>query len=123
MTAWLGLIAGGVCGTVARYLLSTTIQRSSGGGMFPLGTLAVNATGCLIIGWIAAAIERQPMSEPARLFWTTGLLGAFTTFSALIHESAGLLRAGQPLLALANLLLSVGLGFAAYWLGLRLGGG
>ena len=120
MTTWTMLIAGGLLGTLARYLLSGAVYRWLGAG-FPYGTLVVNLTGCFVIGALSTVANRRAMLTPeVRLFCMVGFLGAFTTFSSLIYESARLLQDSQFALAAVNLLGSVLLGLAAFWLGMVL---
>jgi CrcB protein len=49
-----------------------------------------------------------------------GICGGFTTFSAFSLQTLALLQEGQPLKALANVMLSVLLCLAATWAGWRL---
>ena len=117
MRQWLMLIAGGVCGTLARYVLSGNVYRWLGTG-FPYGTLMVNTLGCLAIGFIATLSDQKFLLKPeTRLFWMVGLLGAFTTFSTLIYESWRLIQDGELMLAGANLFGSLALGLGALWVG------
>ena len=117
MARWLALIAGGICGTLARYALSGSVYRWCGTG-FPYGTLVVNTLGCLVIGCIATLGDQKFLFKPeTRLFWMVGLLGAFTTFSTLIYESWRLMQDGEFMLAGVNLLGSLGLGLVALWFG------
>jgi len=102
------------------------VQRWTGSPL-PWGTFVVNAIGSLAIGFVAAlALERTLVSPAARLFVITGVLGGFTTFSALSYETVALLRDGQWLAATSYALGSVvvGVGVAAalagYGLGLRI---
>lgn len=117
MQKWMMLLAGGLCGTAGRYLLSGAVYRWLGTG-FPYGTLAVNALGCLVIGFLGTVAEQKFLLTPdMRVFWMVGLLGAFTTFSTLIYESWQLIRDGEMLLAGVNLLGSLALGLLALWVG------
>ncbi len=117
MQKWILLLAGGLCGTAGRYLLSGVVYRWLGTS-FPFGTLAVNLLGCLVIGCLGALSDRKFLLNPeARLFWMVGLLGAFTTFSSLIYESWKLLQDGEMLLAGVNLAGSMLLGLVALWVG------
>jgi CrcB protein len=61
---------------------------------FPLGTLAVNLVGGLLIG-MALVVLRPLPGDLGWLFFVTGVLGGFTTFSAFSAESLGLLQRGQ----------------------------
>ncbi len=107
--------AGGLVGAVLRFLLVGAVQRAL--PAFPFGTLSVNVLGCLAIGALGAWTQaRQPPPE-LWLFTAVGLLGGFTTFSALGWETFVLLReAGLPR-AFANVALQLALGLAAVWLG------
>jgi len=110
----LWIAVGGGLGALARFGLSGLVQGR--GASFPLGTLAVNAVGCFLIG---AVFDR--LSAEARAFAVVGVLGGFTTFSAFGHETVELLRGGQLGLALANAGLNVGLGIGAVLLGREAG--
>ena len=82
--------------------------------MFPLGTFVVNIIGCLAFGALAgAASSRLSLAPEVRLFWFTGILGGFTTFSSYAFESFALVRDGQLLAASANIAGQVVLGLVA----------
>jgi CrcB protein len=116
---WLA-VAGGL-GTLSRYALAGWVQRWAG-GVYPWGTVAVNATGCFAFGIIwAVAGERWAFGQEARTVILVGFLGAFTTFSTLVSESSQLAMDSEWLLAIANLFGQNALGIAAYFLGLALG--
>jgi CrcB protein len=111
---FLYLIIGGAFGTVSRYVLGGFVYRVCGTS-FPYGTLAVNLSGCFIIGFLASMAEKKFMfGSDVRTFWMIGFCGAFTTFSTLIFETDGLLRDGQMLRASLNILLSVIFGFILF---------
>jgi len=108
---------GGATGSVLRWWLAGHAQRVTGGS-FPWGTLAVNVMGSLLIGAVAAlGLGRVPLPAPARLLIVTGLLGGFTTFSALSVETFMMLRQGQILPAIAYALGSLAAGLVATWIG------
>ena len=112
MERYLFLAAGGLLGTFARYFISSKVSKLSPG--FPLGTLCVNLLGCMAAGFFAvAAAEKSSL----RLFLMTGFCGAFTTFSALILESSDLFKTQGFPAALANILVSLVLGFVFLCLG------
>jgi fluoride exporter len=116
---WLG-IAGGL-GALARYGLSSLVQRYSG-AMFPWGTFVVNVLGAFVFGFIWSLVEqRLVMSIETRVILLTGFLGGFTTFSSFMFESAALITDGQWGLAALNLGGQVMAGLAAVFLGLALG--
>ncbi len=120
MAKWLGLAAGGIFGTFARYFLSGTVYRVWGSS-FPFGTLVVNLLGCFAIGFLAVLAEEKFLLGPnARIFLMIGFCGAFTTFSTFILETANLTKDGEVFYALMNILVSVIVGFFVFRLGVML---
>ena len=120
MTKYVLIAVGGAGGSLLRYVLQGWVQRLAGGG-FPAGTLVVNVVGCFVLGLLAAAFTGPVLiREEYRIGLTIGVLGGFTTFSTFGLETFNLTNDGQFRLALANVVLSVGLGFAAVWAGYRL---
>jgi CrcB protein len=113
---WIGI--GGALGANARYLVGRlTLERW--GGDFPYGTLAVNLTGCLLIGVVMAVLtERGVTSHAWRLFLVVGVLGGYTTFSAFAYESVTLLESERVARAVLYVLASNLGGLTACALGL-----
>lgn len=109
---------GGALGALCRYYLGLAIA-SRLGTSFPFGTLIVNVSGCLFLGFFATfALGRAAWIGPnARLFWATGFVGAYTTFSTFGFETLQLLEQGNPYEAVVNVAGSVVIGLAAVWLG------
>lgn len=103
----MGLVAvGAAVGGSLRYALSTLITHQAGLS-FPWGTLAVNLSGCLLIG---AAMPFLLTDEPGAgdrksvalaFLLVTGALGGYTTLSAFAFETLRLLRQEQWLPAIA----------------------
>lgn len=121
MEKWAFLIGGGVAGTLARYSLAGLVYARWGTG-FPYGTLVVNLLGCFLIGWLDALCERKFLLSPnLRLLLMTGFCGAFTTFSTWMLETSNLLKGGETLAALGNILVSVLAGFMLFRAGGMLG--
>jgi CrcB protein len=115
---YLYIIAGAVVGAPARYFVQTHLQESSG-LLFPVGTLVVNLTGCLVIGLLAGAIQEYGLFTPEqRSLLLVGVLGSYTTFSSFSLDAVNLLRDGQVAEAALYTLASVAVGFVAVWLGL-----
>jgi CrcB protein len=119
---WIWVALGGALGSVLRYQVAGTVQRWNGSD-WPLGTLAVNLLGSLVIGGLAhMVLARGLLSAEARLFMMVGILGGFTTFSTFSMETLRLLQQGAWEHALANMALSVAGGLAAAWAGFVLAG-
>lgn len=109
---------GGGVGSALRYLVTNAVPRIPALPGWPLGTLAVNVSGSLLIGFIAGLVfTRQLPGEGLRLLLVTGVLGGYTTFSAFSLENLVLIRDGEMLVALGNALVQVTLGLAAAALG------
>ncbi|HXE61105.1 MAG TPA: fluoride efflux transporter CrcB [Gemmatimonadaceae bacterium] len=86
---------GGAVGSAARFALSTMIQRWSG-TPFPIGTLVINITGSLLLGFlIRYALGTSSITPEVRALLTTGFCGGYTTFSTFSYESIVLLESGQ----------------------------
>jgi CrcB protein len=110
---------GGALGSMMRYGLSGMVTQMTG-GTFPYGTMFVNVTGALMIGVIASLAAPESiffLPAPTRLFLMTGICGGYTTFSTFSLETFNLLREGEFLPAMANMLLSVVLCVVAVWIG------
>jgi CrcB protein len=115
--ATLLVAAGGALGAVARYAVAAWFTGRYG-TRFPWGTFAINASGCLAIGFVLTILEeRLPGSRAWRPLVVIGFLGAYTTFSTFGWESHALLRDGEWERASAYLLASVALGLVAVRLG------
>jgi len=114
------IFLGAGVGGVLRYLVSGVAQRF-GDGVFPVGTMAVNIIGCLVIGFLGTAMAGPVLvREEYRAAVLIGLIGAFTTFSTFADETFKLSADRQFVLASVNVVLSCGLGLAAVWIGMRL---
>ncbi|HEY9517651.1 MAG TPA: fluoride efflux transporter CrcB [Gemmatimonadales bacterium] len=112
---------GGFLGSVARYYITGWATQVSHAGRFPVGTLAVNVTGCLLIGFLAGLAEHAHLlSPPTRLFLLTGFLGGYTTYSAFAYETYFLGREHLTLAALTSIALHLLLGLGAVLLGSRI---
>jgi CrcB protein len=86
---------GGGIGSMFRYLIQIYIGRSITQA-FPLGTLLVNISGCLIIGLLYGfAAKYAAITVEWRLFLVTGLCGGYTTFSSFSYESISLFKQGN----------------------------
>src|SRR5215813_10558650 len=105
----------GAMGTLARYGLQGLVQTRTG-TTFPYGTLLINLTGCLLLGFVGQlTLNRMLVSSDMRIAIAVGLFGGYTTFSSFGWETAKMLENGEWLRAatyvgasvIAGLLLSV----------------
>lgn len=123
--ALLNVAVGGAFGAALRYQLGRAMTGWLGPAAmtaFPWATLAVNAIGSLLMGFLAGwlALRGGAAGEQLRLLLGVGLLGGFTTFSAFSLELVLLIERGQLALAALHALLSVALGVCGLFAGLAL---
>ncbi len=122
MSKLLLVFIGGGLGAVSRFLVTTALAGKLGN--FPLGTLAANFFGSLLMGLVVGILAGRVnvSTEPIRLFVAVGFLGGFTTFSSFSAETLALINGGQIFAAMANVIVSVVAGLAACAVGLKIGG-
>ena len=118
MTKFLLVFIGGGLGAVSRFLLTTALAGKLGN--FPLGTLAANFFGSLLMGLVVGLLAGR--FESVRLFVAVGFLGGFTTFSSFSAETLALIQNGQIFSAAANVIVSVVAGLMACAVGLKISG-
>ncbi|WP_307308764.1 fluoride efflux transporter FluC [Pseudarthrobacter enclensis] len=119
-SAWLAVAAGGLIGSELRYGLGLAFPDTP--GSVPWATLAINISGSFVL----AALTTIWIARPHTAFWLRaalgpGLLGSFTTFSAVILASGQLARAQAHPVWITYLGLSLVLGLAAAGAGWRTG--
>lgn len=119
------LAMAGAAGTLCRYAVHAATHRwlfPAPHGLFPWGTLVVNASGCLCFGLVFALTESRLHLQPTtRLILLTGFMGAFTTFSTFAHDTTHLARAGSLPLAAVNLAVQNLAGLALAAVGFAIG--
>ena len=118
MVAVLAVFVGGTLGTALRLLLDDVIVHHD--DTFPWSTLIINIVGSFALGLLVARVW------PIVPAWTRaalgpGLLGGFTTFSALIVSIVTLTASGHLLLSIAYLVATLVLGIGAAAVGLWIG--
>lgn len=112
--------AGGMLGAAARYLLLVVWPVPE--GSFPVTVLVENVAGAFLVGVLLAAIvSGWRWRRDLRPLVVTGVLGSFTTFSALTADVAVLANDGAVVLGAAYAIASVVLGLVAAGAGIVLG--
>ena len=111
---------GGFIGTILRFLLSSSIEKSFATS-FPIGTILVNLIGCFLIGLLSGYFT-QKLGDQTQLFFflTIGVLGGFTTFSAIAMDSQVFIENGEYLKMLSYISLQAILGIALCLIGYNL---
>jgi fluoride exporter len=119
MISYFVIAMGGALGSMARFWLSGAVAEKFG-EIFPAGTLLVNVSGSLIIGFFAGLTgpdARLLVSPTIRQFFMMGICGGYTTFSSFSLQTLTLARDGEFLFAVLNIACSVVLCLIAVWIG------
>ena len=115
MQKYLLIALGGALGSILRYWVGSTVSGRMG-IRFPYGTLLVNITACLVIGFTLTWMGRRADINPAwRFLIPIGFIGAYSTFSTYEWETLSTLRSGAFLLAALYAGGSFLLGLIAVW--------
>lgn len=119
MIAVLLVALGGGAGAALRFVVDGWCK--SRWSTFPVGVLAVNVSGSLLLGLGTVAASGGLLTGPWASAWAVGLCGGYTTFSTAMVDTVRLIRDGRPVAALVNLLGGTVACVAAAGLGLWLG--
>jgi CrcB protein len=118
MKIFWAIAVGAAAGGLSRFYLTAAMQQRFGDA-FPWGTLLINITGSLLLGFIIRyAMATPSMSLELRLMLTTGFCGGYTTFSAYSYETALMLEKGEyaraGLYSVGSVLLALAATFAGF---------
>ena len=117
MQKYLFIALGGALGSIARYWVGSSIANRMG-TKFPYGTMIVNLTACLILGFTLTYLGRRADLNPAwRFLIPVGFIGAYSTFSTYEWETLSTMRSGAFVLAALYAGGSFILGLIAVWVG------
>lgn len=112
----LTVFAGGLAGSVGREAIAWLLPAGPGG--FPLDLLTVNLVGSLLLGrFLVRPRMGRAQKRHTFFFWSVGVLGSFTTFSAFSLGVVEMLHSGQAALAVSYVLVSILGGLACGELG------
>jgi CrcB protein len=114
----LGVIAGGLLGTGLRLGIDLALPHAD--DAFPVGTLLINAAGAFALGLLVARLW-PTARQSTKAFLGSGLLGSFTTYSAVAVSIVALASSDEWLLAAGYLAATLVLGLGAALAGVRLG--
>jgi CrcB protein len=111
---------GAMLGANLRYVIGNWAADQLGSD-FPYGTFFINVSGAFAIGLVLAFVGEHVGIDPLwRLFFATGFLGGYTTFSTYAWEALTLVQGGNWLSACIYVFGSNAVGFAGVWLGATL---
>lgn len=109
---------GSALGGVTRFLLGSFLQQKAG-TPFPIGTLLINISGSILLGFLMSyALSTTTISPEVRGLLTTGFCGGYTTFSTFTLETMLLIEEGELGRAALYVLLSVIVSLVGVYLGI-----
>jgi len=114
--AWIGVALLGGLGAVTRLTVDKAVSKRAATA-FPLGTLVVNVSGALLLGFLAGLALPPHLA----LMAGTGFVGSYTTFSTWMLETHRLAEERQTWFAVGNIVVSLALGLPAAFAGQTLG--
>lgn len=100
------VFAGGGLGCVCRYLIGVFFQKQLS---LPIATFISNLSACIIFALVLILSQGKSNAPVMRMLLLTGFCGGLSTFSTFGYETFLLLRNGQSLLAITNMVASIGL--------------
>ena len=113
---WLAVLIGGAIGSALRYAIAG-VWLTPASMNFPWGTLAVNVSGSMALGFLGRYYAPPHGSHEVFLLLTVGLCGGFTTFSTFTLDAFTLFERGAAARASLYVLASVALSYVALILG------
>jgi CrcB protein len=102
----LGIALAGAVGAPARYLLEGYVLRRTRRA-FPLGTLLVNVSGSLVLGFLTGLALYHAFPATPKTVLGTGFCGAYTTFSTFAYDTVRLVESRRFTIARAYLVASL----------------
>lgn len=104
MHAYLWVSLGGIVGASMRFALSRFAAKIISPN-FPYGTLLINVSGSLVLGWFMIWTTERVIADPRwRWFLAIGICGSFTTFSSYAFESFAYFEQGHWALFASNVI-------------------
>ena len=101
---YLWISFGALLGANLRYFLTRIITRLSDAS-FPYGTLVINVTGSLVLGFFLVWTTERVLADPLwRLLVAIGFCGSYTTFSSYAFETMAYFEQGHWALFATNIL-------------------
>lgn len=110
---------GGTLGSCFRYFIGRLMPFDLS-NQFPWPTFIVNILGSFLIGVLYTFLQKNQVTSTQYVLLATGLMGGFTTFSAMSLEAVVSIKAGHLLMPLTYILSSIVFGISAVWIGMKM---
>ena len=124
MTKFLIIFLGGGLGSILRYLISISYLKNVVIYNIPIAILSVNILGSFIFGlFIGITLSKLVIDPNTKIFITSGVLAAFTTFSTFAWEAVSMIENELYINAFMYCIISVALSVLLCWYGYILGKG
>ena len=119
MRTWVAIAIGGALGVLARHAVQQLVPRH---GEIPWGTFIVNVSGAFVMGFLFTVIvHRYEVPLWLQEAALVGLIGGYTTFSAVTLETYLMLERGHAVSAITYIAGSILGGVLALFVGIHLG--
>ena len=82
MNTLISVCIGASFGASCRYAIGIMFKQAA----FPVATMIVNVVGCFLMGLCWSLLDYYNVSAGLKVFFITGFLGSFTTFSAFGYD-------------------------------------
>lgn len=120
LLTFLIIFVGGGIGSMLRHYVNVATAAVLG-VHFPFGTFTVNIAGSFVMGFAAGLFTwHNNTTQNLKTFWTTGVIGGFTTFSTFSLDTVLLVERGQRIIAAVYIAFSVGGAIAGIFAGMAL---
>lgn len=110
---------GGMIGALCRFYIGKWFNEIVN-HKFPVGTFIINLTGCILLGLLSKYYVSGIVPNNYWLFFGTGLLGAYTTFSTFGYETITLVLKKEYKYAFLYVFTSIILGILGAYIGIKL---
>jgi CrcB protein len=114
----LALFVGGGLGSVFRYGISRLTNSTLPNLSLPISTLVANVVSCIVMAVILLYYPAKVVGDTwMRMLLLVGFCGGLSTFSTFSFEIFQLIKEGQVVWAIANILISISLCLLVFYLG------
>ena len=119
MNSLLVVFLGGGIGAICRFGLARYFNPANLSG-FPIGTFLANIIACGLLGYFVVQLAKPEIDALYPLLFMTGFCGGFSTFSTFALENYNLISTGNYGTAILYSGISMTMGLAAVFIGIKI---